>query len=112
MLLGLLLATAYFVYHGISGSHGLIARERLISRSIDIEREIAVLRAVQARLRQDVAALRSEPPSRDIVEEYAMSLLGLVRSGDVIIIKSGGSDSNVGSSIDGAAGIADRSAGR
>lgn len=86
MLLGLLLATVYFVNHTVNGTHGLHARNRLIDRSSALEREVAILEAVRFRLRQDVAALGSEPPPRDIVEEQARAVLGYVRPGDRVVI--------------------------
>jgi cell division protein FtsB len=87
VLLGSLLVTTYFVHHGVFGTHGLIAKDRLISRSNDIEREMAVLEAVRMRLREDVSALRSEPPSPDTVEEVARSALGMIRVGDRIVMR-------------------------
>ena len=87
VLLGSLLATTYFVHHGVFGTHGLIAKDRLISRSSDLDREMAVLEAVRARLRQDVTALRSNPPAPDVVEEVARSALGMIRAGDRIVLR-------------------------
>ena len=87
MLLGSLLATSYFVSHAVFGTHGLLAKGRLLERSDQIEREVALLEAVRTRLRQDVAALSSEPPQPDIVEESARALLGFVRHGDRIVIR-------------------------
>ena len=88
VLLGALIATAYFVAHTVFGTHGLLARERLIERSGNLEREIAVLEAVRIRLLQDVAALTSEPPHPDIIEAAARATLGLVRPGDLVVVKS------------------------
>ena len=87
VLLGLLLISAYFGAHVVFGTHGLLTKDRLIERSMLIEREIAVLEAVRARLRQDVAALAEEPPAPDIVEETARGVLGLVRPGDRIVLR-------------------------
>jgi len=87
VLLGMLLTAAYFVAHAVFGTHGLLARNRLIERSTEIEREIAVLEAVRTRLRQDIAALSTEPPSPDIVEETARAVLGLVRPGDRSVLR-------------------------
>lgn len=89
VLLGTLLAAAYFVLHAVFGTHGLLARSRLVERSILIEREIAVLEAVRSRLRQDIAALAHEPPSQDIVEETARAVLGMVRPGDRLVVRDG-----------------------
>ena len=87
VLLGALLTTAYFVAHVVFGTHGLLAKQRLMSRSTDLEREVAVLEAVRSRLRQDVAALGREPPVPDIVEETARSVLGMVMPGDRVVVR-------------------------
>ena len=100
MLLGSVLATAYFVHHGVFGTHGLIARDRLVSRSSALEREIAVLEVLRARLRQEIAALGQSPPARDVVETAARSTLGLIRPGERIVLRdssSGGHRSASGS---------------
>ena len=86
VLLGASLATAYFASHALLGSHGLLAKDKLIERSGLLEREIAVLEAVRSRLQQDVAALASEPPNPDSVEDAARSALGFVRPGDRIVL--------------------------
>lgn len=88
VLLGSLLFTTYFGYHAVFGTHGLLTRDRLTSRSIDIEREVAILEAVRSRLRQDIAALTREPPAPDITSEIARSVLGLVHPGDRIVVQS------------------------
>lgn len=85
VLLGALLTTAYFAFHAVFGTHGLLVRDRLISRSAIVEREITVLEAVRLRLRQDVAALGRDPPAPDITEETARAVLGMVRPGDRIV---------------------------
>lgn len=86
VLLGALLATAYFIAHSVFGTHGLLAKSRLIERSTTIEREIAVLEAVRARLQKDLAALASEPIHPDMVETIARSTLGLVKPGDIVVL--------------------------
>jgi cell division protein FtsB len=85
VLLGSLLASAYFVHHAVFGSHGLIAKDRLVSRSSVLEREIGVLDVWRGRLRRDVELLRVEPPAPDLVEELARGTLGLLRPGDRIV---------------------------
>jgi cell division protein FtsB len=86
VLLGCAFATAYFAYHANYGTHGLEARKRLIERKGDLAREIALLETVRRRLRQDVAALATEPPSPDITDEIARTVLGFVRPGDKVVI--------------------------
>lgn len=92
VLLGSLLATAYFVHHGLFGTHGLIARDRLVSRSSVLEREIGVLEALRGRLRQDIAVLGQEPPAADVVEATARATLGLIRPGERIVLRERSDD--------------------
>lgn len=84
MLSGLTL-TAYFGFHAKDGKHGLEARSRLIERSSMLDAEIGSLDVVLARLRRDVAELRPEMPSADIVEEVASDVLGYARPGDIVL---------------------------
>jgi cell division protein FtsB len=86
VLLGCALATAYFAYHASFGTHGLEARKRLIEREVLVGREIIVLETVRRRLRQDVAALATDPPAPDITDEIARDVLGFVRAGDVVVV--------------------------
>lgn len=86
VLLGALLATAYFIAHSVLGTHGLLAKGRLIERSSELEREIAVLEAVRTRLQMDLAALGSDPIHPDMVDTIARSTLGFVNPGDTIVL--------------------------
>jgi cell division protein FtsB len=86
VLLGCVLATAYFAYHANYGTHGLEARRRLIEREGILAQDITVLETVRRRLRQDVAALATDPPAPDITDEIARAVLGFVRAGDTVII--------------------------
>ena len=86
MLLGCFLASAYLIQHAITGKHGLEARARLIERSSALEREIAGLEAVRARLERDVALLVPDPPDADIVEEIATGVLGMSYPQDRLLI--------------------------
>ncbi len=89
VLLGCLSISAYFIHHTIKGKHGFEARARLIDRSSHLEREIAALDAVRARLQREVALLRSEPPHPDMVEEIAIGVLGMARPQDLIVVTQG-----------------------
>lgn len=78
--------TTYFVYHAISGKHGLEARSRLMERSIVIERDTSALEAVRARLARDVAGLSESAPDYDLVDEMARDLLALARPDERIVL--------------------------
>lgn len=82
VLLGSIAMAGYFGHHAVSGTHGLEARGRLLEQLHRIERDNAELEVVRARLRRDVALLSAEPPSRDMVEEIAREMLGLLYPGE------------------------------
>lgn len=85
MLLGSLAMTIYFVHHAISGSHGIDSRVRVLDRLSDVENEITVLGSVRDRYLGLVGLLALEPPDRDIVEEIARDMLGMVYPGEVVV---------------------------
>lgn len=87
VLLGSLSATVYFALHAVYGTHGLLARSRLIERYEMLEREIASQEAVRRRLRRDVTLLSTEPPHPDMVEEIARSVLGFADPADLIVLE-------------------------
>lgn len=81
----------------VSGTHGLLTRQRLLLRSDTLQRDTASLEAVRGRLQRDVALLAEEPPHPDLVDEIAREVLGFVRPGDLIVsdqINSGPSPDN------------------
>ena len=75
--------TSYFVYHAISGKHGLKARSRLLATSATLSRQIMGLEAVRARLEREIALLNEPDP--DYISELAGRLLGYSASGDIVI---------------------------
>lgn len=85
LLVCLCLAT-YFGYHAIQGKHGLEARSRLISRSVQLEREIGVLEAVRATLEREVTLLDLKAPDPDFVEELARRMLGFAHPDDRMLV--------------------------
>ena len=87
VLLSCLGLTGYFTYHAMYGRHGLETRSRLISRTAALEFEIKGLETVRARFQRDVALLAPERPDRDLVEEIARDMLGLVDPADRVAIR-------------------------
>jgi cell division protein FtsB len=76
--------TAYFGFHAVNGRHGLDARQRIVQRLPQVERDLARLDAERALLRRDVALLSPELPSRDMVEEIARDVLGFVLPTEIV----------------------------
>ena len=86
VMLACLGLTAYFAHHGVNGRHGLEARQRLLVRAPQLERELADLVKMRGRLQREVALLSSDMPSRDLVEEIARDVLGYVLPSEIVLI--------------------------
>ena len=78
--------TTYFVYHAISGKHGLEARSRLMERSLVIERNTSALEVVQARLARDVAGLSLTHPDLDFIDQIARELFAVSHPDERIVL--------------------------
>lgn len=87
VLLGALLTTGYFAHHAIHGRHGFVARFKLVERSSMLDFELSSLEAVRSKLARDVALLTAEPPSKDMTEEIARDMLGMVRPADKLLLR-------------------------
>ena len=66
-------------------SHGLRARQQARRDMRALADRIAVLRAENARLREQADALRRDPAA---VEAVARRTLGLLRRGEIVVIRS------------------------
>ncbi len=77
--------TIYFAHHALYGTHGLQVRDKLLERSRVLERELTELRSVRDRLKIDVNLLDGKPPNRDIVEELARDMLGMLYRGERVL---------------------------
>ncbi len=86
VLLGSLALTTYFAHHALNGSHGLQARQKLTERASMLERDVARLEVVRARLKRDVALLAPEVPDPDMVSTIAADVLGYVAADAVIVV--------------------------
>lgn len=85
VLLATTALSAYFIAHTISGRHGLEALNRTRQHLTEQERAKERLEADRDRLKADIRALSSEPPSSDIVREIAADVLRLVPPGSTVI---------------------------
>jgi len=92
VVLGLGLA-AYFGYHALTGSRGLLAWRDLNGELAATRGELEELRAERTALAQKVARLRQDGLDPDLIDELARRHLSLVDSLDVIILLNEGSTS-------------------
>ena len=86
----LTLLAVLLVGNALVGERGLIAMLRADGEQSSLSIVIGELRAENARLREDVRALREEPRT---IEDLARSELGLIRPGERLFIVTSAPDS-------------------
>ncbi len=84
-LLGLGLV-AYFGYHAVSGSRGLLAWREVSAELAASHQELDGLRAERTALERKVQRLRHDSLDRDLIDELARRELSFVAPTDVIIL--------------------------
>jgi cell division protein FtsB len=85
VILGVGLVT-YFVYHGLTGSRGLLAWRALNAELASTRDELDGLRAERTALAEKVARLRHDGLDTDLIDELARRQLSLADPLDVIIL--------------------------
>jgi cell division protein FtsB len=85
VVLGLGLA-AYFGYHALTGSRGLLAWRHLNDELASTRQQLEELRAERTALAQKVSRLRQDGLDADLIDELARRQLSLVDPLDVIIL--------------------------
>jgi cell division protein FtsB len=85
VVLGVGLA-AYFGYHAVNGSRGLLAWREVSAQLASIRQELEALRAERVALAQKVGGLRHDALDPDLIDELARRQLSLVDPLDVIIL--------------------------
>jgi cell division protein FtsB len=91
VLVGLGLA-AYFGYHAVNGSRGLLAWQEVTEALETSRQELATLRAERAALESKVVRLRHDSLDPDLIDELARKELSFVAPLDVIILRAGAGD--------------------
>ena len=86
VVLGCTALTAVFGYHTIYGRHGLEAREHLMQRSAELDREIKSLEAVHADYSRHIRLL-GDAPHQDMIEQIAKRDLGFAYPDEVIVLR-------------------------
>jgi cell division protein FtsB len=81
-----LVLTAYFTYHAINGSRGLIAWHQYEGELEAAEQELAALEADRLELARKVRRLRHDGLDADLLDELARRTLSLAGPQDVIIL--------------------------
>ena len=76
---------AYFGYHAVQGDRGLIAWWNLRFEIVKTDEELARVTAEKQAMENRVALLRPQNLDRDMLEERARMMLGVVRADDLVI---------------------------
>ena len=76
---------AYFGYHAVQGDRGLLAWWNLRHEIEKADYELAAVTAEKKILEHRVALLRPESLDRDMLEERARAMLGVVHKDDLIV---------------------------
>ena len=88
--LGLYALAALFIgYFGINaytGNHGIVAKQNLEARIVDLTRELDATRAERVRWEHRVALLRSDRIDPDMLDERARQLLDYADPRDVTML--------------------------
>jgi cell division protein FtsB len=82
-----ILAVGYFLYHSVEGDRGILAWMQIRQQ---IQREEAVLAATRAErktLEAHVALLRRDNLDRDMLDEQARRVLGLIGDREIVIFE-------------------------
>ena len=77
---------AYFGYHALTGSRGLLAWRGLNAELASTRQELDALRAERTALAEKVARLRHDGLDADLIDELARRQLSLADPLDVIIL--------------------------
>jgi cell division protein FtsB len=77
---------AYFGYHAVSGSRGLLAWRAVSAELADRQRELDAARAERQALERKVERLRPESLDPDLIDELARRQLSFVEPLDVLIL--------------------------
>ncbi|MCP4328835.1 MAG: septum formation initiator family protein [Alphaproteobacteria bacterium] len=75
----------YFAYHAIQGERGLVTRWHLSQQLSAADAQVTALKAEHDALQHKVRLLRPESLDRDLLDERAREMLGLIGQDEVVI---------------------------
>ncbi len=83
ILMGLL---SYFFYHTTYGNSGIISKKKTEGKVADLTKELEQIRATRIELEHNVTLMRSESLDKDMLDEQARKVLGIVKKEEEVII--------------------------
>jgi cell division protein FtsB len=85
----------YFLWHGLHGDNGILARKVLDQRVIALTAELKTATHARDEIERRVKLLRSGAIDRDILDERARSTLGFAHANDVVVFHAATQHSDV-----------------
>jgi cell division protein FtsB len=76
----------YFIFHILSGDHGLFSWHSLETELDDSREVLSVLEREEKKLQNKIHLLRPESLDRDLLDERARDMLNIVEPQDMVII--------------------------
>lgn len=77
--------TTYFVWHAVNGGRGLHIKDEYRLKIRRLDAKLAALEKERKHLERRVEMMRSDSVDRDLLDEEARVVLGLVRKSDLVI---------------------------
>jgi cell division protein FtsB len=76
---------AYFTFAAVQGDYGLFRRIQIDAQAEDLARDLEVLHAQVAALRNRTTRLSDDYLDIDLLDEQARKVLGLIRADEIVI---------------------------
>jgi cell division protein FtsB len=79
---------SYFGFHAYHGDYGIHAKYRLEDRIVQLEGELAAVKAQRQALDRRVRRLQDGTLDKDVLDEHARRALNLAHPDDVVIMRT------------------------
>ncbi|MEN3930826.1 septum formation initiator family protein [Microvirga sp. W0021] len=76
----------YFIHHAHTGTRGTEAKRALKTQVVVLEAELETANAEKAEWEHRIGLLKADQIDRDLLEERARTLIGMVHKNDVVIM--------------------------
>lgn len=81
------LLVAYFGYHAWAGRYGIESMRRLDDEAVQLQFQLAAVKAKREALDKKVALLRDGTIERDMLDEQARNALNMLQADEIAILK-------------------------
>lgn len=78
-------AAGYFAHSAYTGNRGIVAKNEVKQKTLDVGQEITVARAEREALARRVAQIRGPEVDRDLLDERQRAMLNLAHRNDLVL---------------------------